>query len=81
MARPIEQQLNELNRKRARLEKLQKQQLNGERFVVGDVMIAAAKRDPIIREMLLREIDSQPMRQMDRSRIEPFAEMLRKLSS
>ena len=46
MARPIEKRLADIQRQATRIEKLQRQQVNGERFVVGALMIAAAKRDP-----------------------------------
>jgi hypothetical protein len=37
-------------------------------------MIEAARRDPVIRDLLLGEVERQPMREMDRRRIAPLIE-------
>lgn len=81
MARPIEKRLADIQRQATRIEKLQRQQVNGERFVVGALMIAAAKRDPAVRALLIREIENQSMRDMDQRRIAPLLDELRELAS
>ena len=79
--RPIEARLNEVQLKMTRLESLQRKQVNGERFVVGALMIEAARRDPLVRIMLLALFDQQDMRDMDRRRLEPLVDELRKLAA
>lgn len=79
--RPIEARLNEVQLKMTRLESLQRKQVNGERFVVGALMIEAARRDPLVRKMLLALFDQQDMRDMDRRRLEPLVDELRKLAA
>ncbi|THG37106.1 hypothetical protein [Sphingomonas olei] len=81
MARPIEKRLADIQRQATRIEKLQRQQVNGERFVVGALMIAAAKRDPAVRALLIREIENQSMRNIDQRRIAPLLDELRELAS
>lgn len=64
-----------------RLEGLQRKQVNGERFVVGALIIEAVRRDPLVRKMLLAMFEQQEIRAMDRRRIEPLMEELRKLDA
>lgn len=71
--------MREVELKMTRLRSLQKRQVNGERFVVGAMMIDAAREDPLARDMLLMLLDRTEMREMDRRRIEPLVEELRKL--
>lgn len=78
--RPIDTRLEEVQLKMTRLETLQRKQVNGERFVVGALMIEAARRDPLVRKMLLALFEQQDMRTMDRRRLEPLVDELRKLA-
>ncbi|AXJ97495.1 hypothetical protein [Sphingomonas sp. FARSPH] len=80
MARPIKARLFELELKAARLRTLRRKQINGERFVIGALMIEAARRDPVVRDLLLAEVEREPMRDMDRERIAPLIDELRELT-
>ena len=80
MARPIEARIRDIERQSTRLETLRRKQVNGERFVIGALMIEAARRDAGIRDLLLAEVERQPMREMDRRRIAPLIDELRELT-
>ncbi len=81
MARPIDARIRDLERQSTRVETLRRKQINGERFVIGALMIDAARRSSFIRDLLLGEIAHQPMREMDRRRIEPLIDELRELAA
>jgi hypothetical protein len=61
MARLIEARIRDVERQATRLQGLRR-------------MIEAARRDPVIRDLLLGEVERQPMREMDRRRIAPLIE-------
>ena len=79
MTRTIEQQIAEAEAKLARLRTQSRQLENGQKIILGGMLVAAAKHDPKIRAWVLQEADTAVTRDIDKRRLQPLLDELRML--
>lgn len=78
MARTLDQKIADTEAKLARL-RLQSRQLDtGQKIILGGMLLNAARRDQRIREWLLKEATTAITRDVDKKRLLPLLEELKK---
>jgi hypothetical protein len=78
-ARTLEQQIAEAEARLARLRTQSRQLDNGQKIILGGMLLAAARHDPKIRAWVIKEAGKAITRDVDRKRLEPLLEELRNL--
>jgi len=71
------QKIAQLEDKIARLRKQDRALENGQKIVIGGMMIALAKKDPKAAQRLIELIEQNVTRDIDKKRIEPLIEELK----
>jgi len=72
MARTPAQQIADLEAKIARLRTKDRALENGQKIIVGSVMLQAARVDPAMRRVLLTELARAVTREVDKKRLAPL---------
>jgi hypothetical protein len=80
MARTLEQKIADLDAKIARLRHQSRQLETGQKVILGGMLLNAARREPRIREWLLREAAGTVTRNIDKERLTPLLNELTKLN-
>jgi len=81
MARTLEQKITALDAKIARLRQRSRQLETGQKIIIGGMLINAARRDPHVREWLIKEATTNVKRDVDRRRLAPLLDELIKLKA
>lgn len=80
MTRSIDQKIAEAEAKLARLRQQSRQLENGQKIILGGMLLNAAKKDQKIREWLINEAVNSITREADKNRISPLIDELRKIN-
>jgi len=75
--RTIEQQIAEAEARLARLRTQSRQLENGQKIILGGMLLAAARHDPKIRAWVIQEAEKAVTRDIDKKRLEPLLDELR----
>lgn len=78
MARTLEQKIAEAEARLTRLKKQERSLENGQKIILGGMLINAAQRDPKIRSWLLEEASRSLTRDVDQKRLKPLLDGLQK---
>lgn len=76
MIQTIDQKIAEAEAKLARLRKQSRELENGQKIILGGMVLAAARRDARWREWLLKEAAQHVTREADRKRLAPLLDEL-----
>lgn len=79
MAQTLEQKIAEAEGRLARLREMSRRTENGQKIILGGMLINAAKRDAKIREWLIQEAAMSITREVDKKRLEPLLDTLRRI--
>lgn len=74
--RTIEQQIAEAEARLARLRTQSRQLENGQKIILGGMVLAAARHDPRIRSWVIKEADKAVTRDIDKKRLQPLLDEL-----
>ena len=77
MAQTLEQKIAEAEARLARLREQSRRTENGQKIILGGMLITAARKDARIREWLLAEVDQSITREADKKRLAPLLDTLR----
>lgn len=77
MARTLEQKIAALDAKIARLRTQERKLDAGQKIILGGMLLNAARREPRIREWLLKEVANSIMRDVDKKRLSPLLDELK----
>ena len=77
MAQTLEQKIAEAEDKLARLREQSRRTENGQKIILGGMLIHAARKDAKIRTWLLEEADKSITREADKKRLAPLLDSLR----
>lgn len=77
MSQTIEQKIAETEAKLARLRKQSRSLEDGQKIILGGLLLNAAKSQPRIREWLLKEAVERVTRDADKKRLDPLLAELR----
>lgn len=77
MSQTLEQKIADTEAKLARLRQKSRAQENGQKIILGAMLINAAKKQPQIRKWLLEEAEKVIIRDVDKKRIESLLNELR----
>jgi len=72
MTRTIEQQIAEAEARLARLRTHSRQLENGQKIILGGMVLAAARHDPRIRAWVIKEAEKGVTRDVDKKRLDPL---------
>lgn len=72
MARTLGQKIAEVEARLARLRKQERSLENGQKIILGGMLINAARRDPKMRDWLLEEAVRSIAREADQKRLKPL---------
>ena len=75
--RTIEQQIAEAEARLARLRTQSRQLENGQKIILGGMLLAAARHDPKMRAWVIKEAEKAVTRDVDKKRLQPLLEELR----
>ena len=75
--RTLEQQIAEAEARLARLRTQSRQLENGQKIILGGMLLAAARHDPKIRAWVIKEAGKAVTRDVDKKRLEPLLEELK----
>lgn len=81
MTRTIDQKIAEAEAKLARLRQQSRQLENGQKIILGGMLINVARKDQKIREWLINETAKSITRDADKNRIAPLIEELKKIDT
>lgn len=81
MARTINQKIAEAEAKLARLHQQSRQLENGQKIILGGMLLNVARKDQKIREWLINEADKSITREADKNRIAPLIEELKQIDT
>jgi len=76
-ARTLEQQIAEAEARLARLRTQSRQLENGQKIILGGMLLAATKHNMKIRAWVLEEADKAITRDIDKKRLQPLLDELR----
>ncbi len=76
MARTLEQKIAEVEDRLARLKKQERSLENGQKIILGGMLLNAARRDPKMRDWLLEEATRSIAREADQKRLKPLLDEL-----
>jgi len=74
--RTIEQQIAEAEARLARLRTQSRQLENGQKIILGGMLLAAARHDPKMRAWVIKEAERAVTRDVDRKRLQPLLDEL-----
>ena len=77
MARTLDQKIAEAEDKLARLRKQERSLENGQKIILGGMLLNAARRDPKMRDWLLEEVARFITREVDQKRVKPLLNELK----
>ena len=77
MAQTLEQKIAEAEDKLARLREQSRRTENGQKIILGGMLIHAARKDAKIRAWLLEEAEKSITREVDKKRLAPLLDTLR----
>jgi hypothetical protein len=80
MAQTIEQKIAEAEAKLARLRQQSRALENGQKIILGGMLLAEARKEPRIRQWLIDKSNELITRDVDRKRLEPLLAELAALS-
>lgn len=72
MAQTIDQKIAEAEAKLARLRKQSRALENGQKIILGGMLLAEARKEPRIRQWLIDKSNELITRDVDRKRLEPL---------
>jgi hypothetical protein len=75
--RTLEQQIAEAEARLARLRTQSRQLENGQKIILGGMLLAAARHDPKIRAWVIKEAAKAVTREVDQKRLQPLLDELR----
>ncbi len=78
MAQTLEQKIAEAENKLARLREQSRRTENGQKIILGGMLIHAARKDDKIRAWLLEEAERSVTREVDKKRLAPLLDILRR---
>lgn len=81
MAQTLEQQIADTEARLARLRQQGRKLENGQKIILGSVLLNAARHDPKMRKWLLSETAKAVTRDVDKRRLQPLLDELRKMPS
>lgn len=76
MARTLDQKIAEAEARLARLRKQERSLENGQKILLGGMLLNAARRDPKMRDWLLEESVRSISREADQKRLKPLLDEL-----
>lgn len=76
MARTLEQKIAEAEARLVRLRKQERSLENGQKIILGGMLINAARRNPKMRDWLLEEATRSIAREADQKRLKPLIDEL-----
>jgi len=79
MAQTLEQKIAETEAKLARLRQQTRALENGQKIILGGLLLNAARQQPRIRKWLLDEVAKAVTREVDKKRLAPLLDELAKL--
>lgn len=77
MARTLDQKIAEAEARLARLRKQERSLENGQKIILGGMLLNAARRDPHMRKWLLEEAGESIVREADQKRLKPLLDELK----
>ena len=77
VTRTIEQQIAEAEARLARLRTQSRQLENGQKIILGGMLIASARHDPKMRAWVIKEAEKAVTRDVDKKRLQPLLDELR----
>lgn len=80
MTQNLHQKIAEAEAKLARLREQSRKMENGQKIILGGMLINAAKKNLKIRDWLLEEAEKSITRDVDKKRLEPLLDTLRTIS-
>ncbi len=80
MAHSLHQKIAEAEARLARLREQSRKMENGQKIILGGMLINAARKNPKIRQWLLDEAEKSINRDVDKKRLEPLLDTLRSTS-
>ena len=78
MAQTLDQKIAEAEDKLARLREQSRRTENGQKIILGGMLIHAARKDAKIRAWLLAEAERSVTREVDKKRLAPLLDTLRR---
>lgn len=78
MAQTIEQKIAAKEAELARLRLRSRQLENGQKIILGGMLLHAARSDPAMRAWVIREAGEAVTREVDKKRLEPLLDELRR---
>ena len=75
--RTLEQQIAEAEARLARLRTQSRQLENGQKIILGGMLLAAARHDPKMRAWLIQEAGKAVTRDVDKKRLQPLLDELK----
>ena len=75
--RTIEQQIAEAEARLARLRTQSRQLENGQKIILGGMLLAAARHDPKMRAWVIKEAEKAVTRDVDKKRLQPLLDELK----
>jgi len=75
--RTIEQQIAEAEARLARLRTQSRQLENGQKIILGGMLLAAARHDPKMRAWVIKEAEKAVTRDVDKKRLQPLLNELK----
>ena len=79
MPQTIEQKIAETQAKLTRLRNQERQLENGQKIILGGMLLQAAKKDPSMKRWVLDNAAKVITREADKKRLEPLLEQFRKM--
>lgn len=76
MQRTLEQQIAEAEARLARLRTQSRQLENGQKIILGGMLLASARHDPKIRAWVIKEAGKVVTRDVDKKRLQPLLDEL-----
>lgn len=80
MSQPLEQKIAEAQAKLARLRNQERQLENGQKIILGGMLLNAAKTDQTMRQWVLNNAEKVVTREADKKRLEPLLKQLREMN-
>ena len=80
-SRTLEQQIAEAEARLARLRTQSRQLENGQKIILGGMLLAATRHDPKIRAWVLEEAHKAITRDVDKKRLQPLLDELRAMDT
>lgn len=81
MALTTEQKIAQHEAALARLREQKRRDENGQKVILGGMLLAAARKEPRIREWLIKEAEKSVTREVDRKRLAPLLAELAQLNA